>query len=110
LAGVDSKDKSTFSKQKKESDYLKFFRHKLFVGKRIGVEKKQQGSNQYMHSLQKKSIDLIISLGTVVEIDYLDAIKNNSIRIEVMQYEFKEGVNSYLKQAGHKIKSLKDVY
>jgi hypothetical protein len=56
-----------------------------------------------MHSLQKKSIDLIISLGTVVEIDYLDAIKINSIRIEVMQYEFKEGVNSYLKQPDIKL-------
>jgi amidase len=70
-------------------------------GKRIGVEKKQQGSNQYMHSLQKKSIDLI-SLGVPVEIDYLDAI-NVSIRIEVMQYEFKEGVNSYLKQSDIKL-------
>jgi amidase len=112
LAGVDSKDKSTLdSKQKKESDYLKFLDINYLSGKRIGVEKKQQGSNQYMHSLQKKSIDLIISLGgTVVEIDYLDAINELlASEFEVMQYEFKEGVNSYLKQAGHKIKSLKDV-
>jgi amidase len=72
LAGVDSKDKSTSSKQKKESDYQSF-RHKLFV-KRIGVEKKQQGSNQYMHSYKRSPIDLIKFRGTVVEIDYLDAI------------------------------------
>lgn len=112
LAGVDSNDKSTLdNKQKKESDYVKFLDKNYLSGKRIGIEKKQQGSNQYMHALQKQSTDLIISLGgTVVEIDYLDSINDlGTSEFEVMQYEFKEGVNSYLEKADIKIKSLKDV-
>jgi amidase len=112
LAGIDTKDKSTLgSKQRQESDYVKYLDKNFMSGKRIGVEKKQQGANQFMHALQKKSIDLIKSLGgTVVEIDYLEAINElGEAEFEVMQFEFKEGVNSYLKKADIKIKSLKDV-
>lgn len=112
LAGIDNNDPVTLgSKQKKESDYLKFLDSKYLAGKRIGVEKKAQGSNQFLHALQKQSIDLIKSLGgTVVEIDYLDAINAlGAAEFEVMQYEFKEGVNSYLKKANGNMKSLADV-
>lgn len=112
LAGIDRNDKTTVgSKQIKESDYLKYLDPKFLSGKRIGVEKKQQGSNPLMHALQKQSIDLIKSLGgTIVEIEYLDAINAlGASEFEVMQYEFKEGVNSYLDRAIIKIKSLEDV-
>ena len=112
LAGVDSNDKVTLdSKQINEKDYLKYLDTNFLSGKRIGVEKKPQGSNQFMHALQKKSIELIKSLGgTVVEIDYLDAINEmGAFESEVMQYEFKEGVNNYLKKANFKIKSLTEV-
>tara|TARA_R110000868_G_scaffold401932_2_gene677792 strand:- start:422 stop:2041 length:1620 start_codon:yes stop_codon:yes gene_type:complete len=112
IAGADSKDVSTVgSKQKNEADYLKFLNKDFLSGKRIGVERKEQGSNQYMHALQKKSIDLIKSLGaTVVEIDYLDAINElGAAEFDLMQFEFKDGVNNYLKQANIKIKSLQDV-
>ena len=112
LAGIDSNDKTTLgSKQKQESDYLQYLDINYLKGKRIGIEKKEQGNNQYMHALQKQSIDLIKSLGgTVVEIEYLDVINDlGTSEFEVMQYEFKEGVNSYLNKVGHRIKSLKDV-
>jgi amidase len=112
LAGIDNNDSATIgSEQREESDYVKFLDKKFLSGKRIGVEKKQQGSNQYMHALQKQSIDLIKSLGgTVIEIEYLDAINElGAAEFEVMQYEFKDGVNNYLKQTDLKIKSLTDV-
>jgi amidase len=112
LAGVDNKDAITVgSKQKKESDYLKFLDTKYLTGKRIGVEKKEQGTNQFLHALQKQSIDLIKSLGaTVVEIDYLDTINElGAAEFEVMQFEFKEGVNRYLQNANSNMKSLADV-
>ena len=112
LAGSDSNDKSTIgTKQRQENDYVKYLDKNYLSGKRIGVEKKQQGANQFLHALQKKSIDLIRSLGgTIVEIDYLDAINElGAAEFEVMQFEFKEGVNSYLKKSDIKVKSLKDV-
>lgn len=112
LAGVDNMDAVTVgSKQKKESDYLKYLDSKFLAGKRIGIEKNEQGTNHLLHALQKQSIDLIKSLGgTVVEIEYLDAINAlGEAEFEVMQYEFKAGVNNYLKGSAIAIKSLTDV-
>lgn len=112
LAGTDNSDVITVgSEQKKQSDYLQHLDKNFLKGKRIGVEKKLQGTNQFMHALQKQCVDKIESLGgTVVEIEYLDAIGMlSAAEFEVMQYEFKEGVNNYLKRANSKMKSLADV-
>jgi amidase len=112
LAGIDTKDAVTNESQGKGSlDYTKFIDAKALNGKRIGVERKLQGQNQYMHALQKKAIDLIKKQGaTVIEIDYLDKIGElGSAEFEVMQYEFKYGVNKYLATANAKVKTLKEV-
>lgn len=60
LAGIDSKDPVTNeSKGKARTDYTQFLDTKALRGKRIGVERKPQGENQFMHALQKKAIDLL---------------------------------------------------
>ncbi|PKH67798.1 amidase [Flavobacterium sp. ALD4] len=112
LAGIDSKDPVTNeSKGKGRADYTKFLDTKALQGKRIGVERKPQGENQFMHTLQKKAIDLIKKQGaTVIEIDYLDKINElGAAEFEVMQYEFKAGVNKYLAASNAKVKTLKEV-
>ena len=112
LAGIDSKDPVTNeSKGKGRADYTKFLDTKALQGKRIGVERKPQGENQFMHALQKKAIDLLKKQGaTVLEIDYLDKINElGAAEFEVMQYEFKAGVNKYLAASNAKVKTLKEV-
>ncbi|WP_016990077.1 amidase [Flavobacterium sp. ACAM 123] len=112
LAGIDSNDSVTNeSKGKGRTDYTKFLDAKSLQGKRIGVERKPQGQNQFMHALQKKAIDLLKKQGaTVIEIDYLDKINElGAAEFEVMQYEFKAGVNKYLATANAKVKTLKEV-
>jgi amidase len=61
-----------------------------------------------MHALQQKAIDMIKIKGAiVVEIDYLDKVSElRAAEFEVMQYEFKDGVNKYLASANAKVKSL----
>jgi amidase len=112
LTGIDSKDPVTNeSKGKGRTDYTKFLDAKSLQGKRIGVERKPQGQNQFMHALQKKAIDLIKKQGaTVIEIDYLDKINElGAAEFEVMQYEFKAGVNKYLSASNAKVKTLQEV-
>lgn len=112
LAGIDAKDSVTNESQaKKGIDYTIFLDAGALQGKRIGVERKPQGQNQFMHALQKKAIDLIKKQGaTVIEIDYLDKINElGAAEFEVMQYEFKTGVNEYLATANAKVKTLKEV-
>jgi amidase len=53
-----------------------------------------------MHALQQKAIDMIKIKGAIViEIDYLDKVSElGAAEFEVMQYEFKDGVNILLLQ------------
>ncbi|WP_262892065.1 amidase family protein [Flavobacterium soyangense] len=80
-------------------------------GKRIGIEKKPQGNNQFINALLENAINLLKQKGAVIiEIDYLDKINAFSeAEFEVMQYEFKEGLNNYLSSANAKVKTLKEV-
>ena len=92
MVGIDDQDRITLeSKGKGHNDYTAFLDLNALKGKRIGVERKPQGENQFMHALQQETIDLLISKGaTIIEIDYLDEInKLGGDEFEVMQYEFK---------------------
>jgi amidase len=112
MTGIDDQDRVTLeSKGKAHQDYTKFLDLHALKGKRIGVERKPQGENQFMHALQQKTIDLLKSKGaTIIEIDYLDEIsKLGEDEFEVMQFEFKAGVNAYLSSSNAKLKSLKEV-
>lgn len=112
MTGIDQADGITHeSKGKGFSDYTQFLDSNSLSGKRIGVEKKPQGKNQYMHKLQKEAIDLLKKKGaTIIEIDYLDEIgKLGESEFEIMQFEFKAGLNAYLSTSNAKVKSLKGV-
>jgi amidase len=80
-------------------------------GKRIGIDKKPQGDNQFMHALIKKAVELLKQQGAeIIEIEYFDQIsKLGDAEFEVMKYEFKAGINKYLATANAKVKTLKDV-
>jgi amidase len=68
---------------------------------------KTQGQNQFMHELQRRLI--LKTRATVLEIDYLDKINElGAAEFEVMQYEFKAGVNKFA-TANAKVKNIKEV-
>lgn len=112
LAGEDSTDPITQnSNGKSAANYLSFLDAHALKGKRIGIEKKPQGNNHLMHALLKKNLDLLTQLGaTLVEIEYLDKInEQGGAEFELMQYEFKDGLNKYLATARAPVKTLADV-
>ena len=112
MAGMDEADTITKeSEGKVHPDYTTFLDANALKGKRIGVEKKTQGDNQYMHALQQKAIDLLKQQGAeIIEIEYTDKInKLGDAEFLLMQYEFKDGVNKYLSAANAAMKTLADV-
>jgi amidase len=112
MAGMDEADAATTQSEGKiQPDYTKFLDATSLKGKRIGVEKKPQGDNQYMHALQRKAVDLLKQQGAgIIEIEYLDRInKLGDAEFLLMQYEFKDGVNKYLSTADAAMKTLTDV-
>ncbi len=112
LSGIDNKDLITNqSKGKSFTDYTQFLDLNALKGKRIGIEKKPQGYNKSINALLENTITILKQKGaTIIEIDYIDKINSlGEAEFEVLQYEFKEGLNHYLSSANAKVKSLKDV-
>lgn len=110
LAGIDNSDAVTKESSGKEKKYSDFLDIDGLKGKRIGVEKKKY-SNQFLNELQEKAIDVLKKQGaTIVEINYLESISAlGNDETEVLKYEFKNGVNSYLANTNSKMKTLADV-
>ena len=112
MTGPDPSDEKTKETEGKAlTDYTKFLDQNSLKGKRIGVEKKPQGNNQYLHALQQKAIELLKEQGAeIIEIEYIDKInKTGPSELLVLQYEFKDGLNKYLSTYKGNMKSLADV-
>ncbi|RTY82087.1 amidase [Flavobacterium sp. LS1P28] len=112
IAAVDQDDTVTLeSKGKAQKDYTTFLDKNALKGKRIGIEKKPQGNNKYINALLDAAVNLLKKQGAIIiEIDYLEKINAlGQAEFEVLQYEFKDGLNTYLATANAKVKSLKDV-
>lgn len=112
MTGVDEADVATKEGEGKAlTDYTKFLDLNALKGKRIGIDKKPQGDNQYMHALIEKATALLKQQGAeIVEVEYFDKISNlGDDEFTVLLYEFKDGLNKYLSAANTKVKTLKDV-
>jgi amidase len=112
LAEEDSADPVTHnSNGKTPTNYLSFLDAHALKGKRIGIEKKPAGNNHLMHALFKENLQLLTKLGaTLVEIECLDKINElGGAEFELMQYEFKDGLNKYLAAARAPVKTLAEV-
>ncbi|WP_290793931.1 amidase [Flavihumibacter sp. UBA7668] len=112
LTATDKNDPASMAATgKADPDYTKYLDKKALAGKRIGIEKKPQGDNHYLHALQNKCKELLVAQGaTVIEIEYLDKINElGKHEYNVLKYEFKDGVNKYLSQANAKVKTLAEV-
>ncbi|MES2279092.1 MAG: amidase [Bacteroidota bacterium] len=112
LAGVDAADSATLaSKDLAQPDYTKFLDSAGLAGKRIGIEKSFLKGNEAVVSLFHEAIQVLKSKGAKVkEIDLLSQLKEiGDAEYQVLLYEFKDGLNSYLSSANAKVKSLADV-
>ena len=112
LTGIDNKDAVTKeSEGKYHTDYTKFLNANSLKGKRIGIEKSHLKGNEAIVVLLKQAIEVLVKQGAIiVEVDLLKHIYElGDAEFTILQYEFKEGVNSYLANAHSKIKVLADV-
>lgn len=112
LTGVDPADGVTKqSRGKAQRDYTKYLDTDGLKGKRLGVEKSFLKGNAQVVDLLNKTIKLLKENGAIiVEIDVLKPLNAlGSAEFEVLQYEFKDGLNKYLSAANAPVKTLKEV-
>lgn len=107
LAGKDDADAVT-ANSKAEPDYTKFLIADGLKGKNIGVDRKKKSTNQNLNKLLDEAIALMKQQGAnIIEIDYAEKINAlGKYELEILQCEFKDGVNKYLAGTGIKIKTV----
>lgn len=114
LMGVDSRDTATQAQTGKLArDFTKSLDANGFKGARIGVHRKSFGFNDAVDKLMNDCIDIIKRHGATL-IDPADIPtqgKFDDSELEVLLYEFKADLNTYLASLGSRapVKSLKEI-
>lgn len=99
LAGIDAEDERTKESEGKSlTDYTVALKTDALKGKRIGVDLKKKSTNQFINRLQDATIKKLEELGaTIVDVSYISAIGElGKYEGEILNTEFKVGVNAYL--------------
>ncbi|MGE5313741.1 MAG: amidase, partial [Acidobacteriota bacterium] len=112
LAGIDADDPVTEeSRGKSADDYTKYLDRGALKGKRIGVEKSFLSGHEGVVRIYKEAIEILKKEGAeVLEVELLKRTKElGDAEYAVLCYEFKDGVNAYLKQAQAPVKTLSEV-
>jgi len=112
LTGIDPADPATEkSKGKSHTDYTPFLELNGLKGKRIGIEKSLLNRHEGIDALLKKALDQMKNNGaTIVEVEFINKYEESGRdEFEMMQYEFKDGLNRYMAGSNSKMKSLEDV-
>src|SRR5882762_3406759 len=114
LTGIDSRDDATkASAGKFLVDYTKSLDTNGLKGARIGVHRKGFGFNDAVDKLMNDCVDIIKKRGAIIvdPADIPTAGKFDDSELEVLLYEFKAGLNSYLASLGPRapVKSLKEI-
>jgi amidase len=108
LTGADERDPITKSSRTKgHSDYTPFLDANGLKGARIGVARQYFGFNDATDRLMTDAIVLIKSLGATI-VDPANIATNgkfDATENDVLQYEFKAGINKYLANAPSSVKS-----
>jgi len=111
MTGTDPNDVSTLKNTRPVNDYTKFLDAGGLKGKRIGIEKTllkhHEGIDKILHTALTQ---MEKSGATVIEVEFLNKAGDvSSAELEMMEYEFKDGLNRYLASANAKMKNLKDI-
>lgn len=112
MTGVDEADIVTReSAGKAETDYVKYLVDDGLRGKRIGVEKSFLRGHERVDELFHQAIETMRNQGAeMIEVDFREKVRGISQdEFNLLQYEFKDGLNKYLSGAQGAVKSLRDV-
>ena len=108
MAGVDPADPSGPAAQGKiAADYSMFLKADALKGKRFGLVRQAMGYHPDVDASMMKAVDVIKAAGgDVIDVTIATYNEWNDPEFNVLLYEFKDGLNAYLKHADAKNGSL----
>jgi amidase len=113
LTGVDPRDEKTKQSEGKYlTDYSKYLNTDGLSGKRIGVVKNLMGFSDKVDTLMRLAIaDMKAKGAVVIEVNAPESAGFEKASMEVMLYEFRDGLNRYFDGLGENapVKSMKEL-
>lgn len=113
LTGVDPQDATTFNSQgNAHTDYTQFLDAEALTGKRIGFFRAPMGRNFKVDTLMVEAVRYMEGRGAeIIELDVISAPNTGSHALQVMLYEYKDGLNRYFASLGQDapVKSLDEL-
>lgn len=111
MAAADPEDESSVRNKGIKQDYTLALDLNGLKGKRIGVEKSFLKHHEGIDSILKQALMQIEQAGaTIVEVEFMEKTGTfGKAELEIMEFEFKDGLNKYLASANGKVKSLKEL-
>jgi len=112
LIGTDANDQATLTdKTGAETNFTKYLNVHALQGKRIGIETSVLKGKVEVVNLYNKAKEVFTKLGaTIIETDLLGATAQlGEFEWNMLQFEFKDGLNKYLANSSCKLKSLAEI-
>src|SRR5207245_282514 len=113
LAGVDARDAATQSSAGNTTDYSRYLDKDGLKDARIGVARNFFGNNDELDAVIEQALLVLQAQGAILidPVEIPNVSKYQESELEVLLYEFKAGVQSYLADyaPGAPIASLADV-
>jgi amidase len=108
MAGVDPADPSGPAAEGKiAADYATFLKADALKGKRFGIVRQAMGYHPDVDASLVKAVEAIKAAGgDAIDVKIATYNNWNDPEFNVLLYEFKDGLNAYLKKAGAKYASL----
>ena len=108
MAGVDAADPAGKAAEGKiAADYAAFLKADALRGKRFGLVRQAMGYHPDVDASMMKAVEAITAAGgEVIDVTIATYNRWNDPEFSILLYEFKDGVNAYLKKAGAKHSSL----
>ena len=102
MTGIDKSDSLTAtSKGNFKSDYTQFLNKDGLEGKRLGFWTGPLGEHHRVDTLMQQTVRFLEDQGAeIVELDTITPESIGSASFQVLLYEFKDGLNTYLKSLG----------
>ncbi len=114
IVGVDARDASTTRRGAVQpANYLSALHNAALRGARIGVARNMAGFHPLVDAVFAQAIEAMRNAGAVVvdSTDVPTVNKTDDAETEILLYEFKEGINTYLASRGNtvRVRTLADL-
>lgn len=110
IAAIDARDPAMKGREQRALDYTGFLRLDTLKGARIGVARDYWGRRADVDAIMNAALDVLKRSGAeLIDVKFPNLRRFGEAEFTVLQYEFKDGLERYLRERGAKYQTLDDL-